>query len=58
MTVSDSQLSEAFLSYIADKQHDLLVMGAYGHSRVREIMLGGMTRDMIRKATVPVLMSH
>jgi nucleotide-binding universal stress UspA family protein len=31
-------------------------MGAYGHSRLREVILGGMTRDMLRRMTVPVLM--
>jgi len=36
----------------------LLVMGAYGHSRLREIVLGGMTRDIMQSMTVPVLMSH
>jgi nucleotide-binding universal stress UspA family protein len=33
-------------------------MGAYGHSRVREIVLGGATRSVLRSMTVPVLMSH
>ncbi|BBB96722.1 hypothetical protein BE61_21530 [Bradyrhizobium elkanii USDA 61] len=37
---------------------DLLVMGGYGHSRLQEILLGGVTRDMLRAMTVPVLMSH
>jgi len=50
--------SNAFLSYIADNNHDLLVMGAYGHSRLREMVLGGMTREIMQTMTVPVLMSH
>jgi nucleotide-binding universal stress UspA family protein len=33
-------------------------MGAYGHSRVREMLLGGATRSVLRSMTVPVLMSH
>jgi nucleotide-binding universal stress UspA family protein len=37
---------------------DLIVMGAYGHSRMREFILGGVTRDMLKAMTVPVLMSH
>jgi nucleotide-binding universal stress UspA family protein len=50
--------SEAVLSRIADVNADLLVMGAYGHSRLRETILGGMTRDMLQRAKVPILMSH
>jgi nucleotide-binding universal stress UspA family protein len=37
---------------------DLLVMGAYGHSRLQEFIFGGATRDVLRHMTVPVLMSH
>ena len=37
---------------------DLIVMGAYGHSRLRETILGGVTRDMLRRMTLPVLMTH
>lgn len=37
---------------------DMIVMGAYGHSRVREIVLGGATRHILNAMTVPVLMSH
>ena len=37
---------------------DLLVMGGYGHSRLREVVFGGATRDMLEKMTVPVLISH
>ena len=46
------------LSRIADLGADLLVMGGYGHSRVRELVLGGVTRTILREMTVPVLMSH
>jgi nucleotide-binding universal stress UspA family protein len=46
------------LSRSADTGADLIVMGAYGHSRVRELVLGGVTRTMIESMTVPVLMSH
>jgi len=50
--------SEAVLSRAADTGADLIVMGAYSHSRVRETILGGMTRDILRNMTMPVLMSH
>ena len=50
--------SNALLNAIADEGARLLVMGAYGHHRMRELLLGGMTRDVLRHMTVPVLMSH
>jgi nucleotide-binding universal stress UspA family protein len=37
---------------------DLMVMGAYGHSRLEERLLGGVTRGMLQSMTVPTLMSH
>jgi nucleotide-binding universal stress UspA family protein len=46
------------LSYAADLSADLIVMGAYGHSRMSELVLGGVTRTLISTMTVPVLMSH
>ena len=46
------------LSRAADTDADLIVMGAYGHSRAREIVLGGATRSLIGAMTVPVLMAH
>ena len=49
---------EALLSLAADLGSDLIVMGAYGHSRFREIILGGVTRTMLSSMTVPVLMTH
>ena len=42
----------------SDLGADLLVMGAYGHSRLRELVLGGVTRTILKEMTVPVLMSH
>jgi nucleotide-binding universal stress UspA family protein len=50
--------AETMLSRAADLAADLIVMGAYGHSRLRETILGGMTRDMLRHMTIPVLMAH
>jgi nucleotide-binding universal stress UspA family protein len=46
------------LSRAADVGADLVVMGAYGHARVREMVLGGATRTLLEAMTVPVLMSH
>jgi nucleotide-binding universal stress UspA family protein len=46
------------LSRAADSEADLIVMGAYGHSRAREIVLGGATRTLLEAMTVPVLMAH
>lgn len=59
-TISDGSISEAdaLLSYVADLGADLLVMGGYGHSRVRELTLGGLTRGVLQHMTLPVLMSH
>ncbi len=49
---------EALLSYAADLGVDLIVAGAYGHSRARELVFGGVTRTLISEMTVPVLFSH
>jgi nucleotide-binding universal stress UspA family protein len=46
------------LSRAADSDADLIVMGGYGHSRAREIVLGGATRSLLQAMTVPVLMAH
>jgi nucleotide-binding universal stress UspA family protein len=48
----------AILSLAADFNVDLLVMGAYGHSRFRELTMGGATRTVLATATLPVLMAH
>lgn len=54
----DERIGEQILSRAADMDADLIVMGAYGHSRVRELVLGGVTRTLLESMTVPVLMSH
>ena len=54
----DVGIGEWLLSRVADLSADLLVMGGYGHPRMRELVLGGVTRTMLRSMTVPVLMSH
>ncbi|MES2537083.1 MAG: universal stress protein [Pseudomonadota bacterium] len=56
--VADIDIGNALLSAAADLSSDLIVMGAYGHSRFREILLGGATRTVLLSMTVPVLMSH
>jgi nucleotide-binding universal stress UspA family protein len=53
-----SSIQPAILSAAADEGLDLLVMGGFGHSRLQEAVLGGVTRDMFRSMTVPTLMSH
>lgn len=59
-TVASSDISDAdlLLSAIGDHGADLLVMGAYGHRRLRELLLGGATRAVLSQMTAPVLMSH
>jgi nucleotide-binding universal stress UspA family protein len=54
----DIGVGNALLSRAADLGADLIVMGAYGHSRMREMVLGGATRHLLQHMTVPVLMSH
>lgn len=49
---------QAIVAWAQAQQADLLAMGAFGHWRVRELLLGGATRDVLREARVPVLMSH
>nr|WP_315397052.1 universal stress protein [uncultured Duganella sp.] len=51
-------VGNALLSLAADLDADLLVMGAYGHMRWREVLMGGVTRTVLRSMTLPVLMSH
>jgi nucleotide-binding universal stress UspA family protein len=46
------------LSLAADRGSDLLVMGAYGHARLRELVMGGATRTVLDTMTIPVLMAH
>ncbi|MEJ1157668.1 universal stress protein [Prosthecomicrobium sp. N25] len=51
-------IGDALLNHASDRGFDLLVMGGYGHSRVREFLFGGATRDILRSMTVPILMAH
>jgi len=54
----DVDVPSTILSHAADSSADLIVMGGYGHSRLREFVLGGATRGLLESMTVPVLMSH
>ncbi|MDE2166756.1 MAG: universal stress protein [Alphaproteobacteria bacterium] len=55
---SSIPVGDLIVSRAADVEADLIVMGAYGHSRLRELLLGGATRTLLETMTVPVLMSH
>jgi nucleotide-binding universal stress UspA family protein len=54
----DIDVADALLSHAADANIDFVVMGGYGHSRLREFVLGGVTRSILRAMTTPTLMSH
>jgi len=54
----DISIGDEILSRLADAGADLLVMGAYGHSRMREIVFGGATRHIAHHMTAPTLFSH
>jgi nucleotide-binding universal stress UspA family protein len=54
----DIDVADALLSHAADTGADFMVMGGYGHSRLREFVLGGVTHSIFRSMTVPALMSH
>jgi len=57
-TAADVDVGNQLLSRAADLDIDLIVMGAYGHARLKELILGGVTRTVFESMTVPVLMSH
>jgi nucleotide-binding universal stress UspA family protein len=58
VTTGDIDIGSALLSLATDRGSDLLVMGCYGHTRFREVLLGGVSRAILRSMTVPVLMAH
>lgn len=58
LVAPDSDEANVILSHAADNDTDLIVMGAYGHSRLREFILGGVTRGILGSMTVPALMAH
>lgn len=57
-SVPSESAGDALLSLAADVGAGLLVMGCYGHSRARELVLGGASRTVLRSMTLPVLMAH
>jgi nucleotide-binding universal stress UspA family protein len=54
----DLDVASTLLSHIADTEVDFIVMGGYGHSRLREFIYGGVTRGILAAMTAPALMSH
>ena len=54
----DVDVANVILSHAADTSADLIVMGGYGHSRLREFVLGGATRGLLKSMTAPTFMSH
>ena len=54
----DRSTSDAIIGQAAEMNADTIVMGAYGHTRLREIILGGVTRDLLKQAPVPLLLAH
>ena len=56
--LGDIDVADVLLSHAADAGSDFIVMGGYGHSRLREFVLGGVTRSILRSMTAPVLMAH
>jgi nucleotide-binding universal stress UspA family protein len=58
IVATDTDVANTLLSHAADTSADFIVMGGYGHSRLREFILGGATRGILQSMTIPVLMSH
>ncbi len=58
LSAADIDVGNAILSHVSDRSASMIVMGGYGHSRFREFVLGGATREILTSMTVPVLMSH
>ena len=52
------KVSEVLAEHAMDRAADMMVMGAYGHSRLREAVLGGATRAVLQGTKIPVLMAH
>jgi nucleotide-binding universal stress UspA family protein len=58
IVTAETDVGNTILSHAADTSADFLVMGGYGHSRLREFILGGVTRGILSSMTLPTLMSH
>ena len=55
---SDMNPGQAIIDQAREIKADLIIMGAYGHTRLREIILGGVTHDLLKQAPVPILLAH
>lgn len=58
ITSSELEVADILLNNVSDRGADMVVMGGYGTPRLRELVMGGMTRSILRHMTVPVMMSH
>jgi nucleotide-binding universal stress UspA family protein len=58
IVAAGAKVADVILSHAADSSADFLVMGGFGHSRLREFILGGVTRSILDTMTIPTLMSH
>jgi nucleotide-binding universal stress UspA family protein len=58
IAAGNADVQSAILKHAVDNRADFIVMGGYGHSRLREFILGGVTRSILNAMPVPVLMSH
>jgi nucleotide-binding universal stress UspA family protein len=58
VTNPQTGIADTLLNHVSDNGNDLVVMGGYGHSRMREFLFGGATREILSAMTVPVLMAH
>lgn len=58
LSKTQPRVSDVLLRHASDNNADMLVMGAYGHSRFREAILGGATRNMLEQSDIPVFLAH
>jgi nucleotide-binding universal stress UspA family protein len=58
LSKKSGNVGNTLLSYAHDTSSDLVVMGCYGHSRIREFVIGGVTRYVLKQAKIPILLSH
>ena len=58
IAVDGASAGEALTEYCAHQHADLLVMGAYGHTRIRDFVMGGATRFVVHHTPLPILLSH
>lgn len=58
ITNPQASIADTLLNHVSDNGNDLVVMGGYGHSRMREFLFGGATKEILSAMTVPVLMAH